>query len=258
LAVENASDVHAKESAPSTADPSIFAAGSADSSVVTPASGAEGQPTKPLVEVTDPVQVGGEVRSNTLGLSGGHFDLNTVIGFSTQEYLVHTHEYDDKYNVTGVDFFSIWTPESSEINEAIEPGQRFVLVLVNAGLSTGAMLNINGSDVTAVKYTADFQEALGKGVLPVYTLGQPSVAGDLQLKRLSVNFAADAIVKGGLVSSVPRDVKVNKPGPNGEYRNGALTLQAVEVEDFALEPVTGSSASKSKILWETSLFWHKD
>lgn len=206
---------------------------------------------------TNSQQVSGVVQTVSGGLKGGHFDLDTSSFSSEEEDLEHTHEFDDKHNVTGVDFFSIAESNQYEIDEVIAPTRRFVLVIVNASLSSSAVLNINGSDIPVVKYATDFLAAMGSSAPRVYTLGTPTTAGDVQLTRFSINFAEDAIANGGLISLEPSAVKANRAGPNGEYRAGALTIQAVAAEGFSIASPTGAASSESQILWESRIYWHK-
>ncbi|MFZ9519771.1 MAG: hypothetical protein ACO3A4_04780 [Silvanigrellaceae bacterium] len=207
--------------------------------------------------------VGGEVVSNPSGLSGGHFDLDTstrMYPFYEGQVDNHTHAFDDAYNVTGVDFFNIQEQKHVEIDEAVtEPGKRFVLLVVNSNLSPGAVLNINGVNLTAVQYAADLAALLKKGAsFPVYTLGKPMVAGDIQLTKFSINFPINAITNGGLVPLASGDVRKNKPGTSGEYRTGALTIQAVEVDALSMDARTGAATADSRMLWETNVYWHRD
>jgi hypothetical protein len=113
--------------------------------------------------------------------------------------------------------------------------------------------------VSAVQYATDFAALLKKGSpLPVYTLGQASVAGDSRLTNFSINFPVNAISSGGLVGLSSGNVKKNNPGANGEYRNGALTIQAIDVDGLSLDLTTGAASLESRLLWETNLYWHKE
>lgn len=199
--------------------------------------------------VTDFEDPRSPIASEDLGLLGGHFDLDT----STQIYPFnkgttdhHVHEYDDKYDVQSADFFKLYDQKFLQINQAISVNQKFNLILANASLSPGAIIEINGVEKLAINYT---------GQTTIYTLGVPAT-GEVQLKSLSIKFAKDALLKGGLVPTATSCVRANNPGALGEYRNGALTLQALIDKGSTVDPVL--NVATSGLLWEATLFWHYD
>jgi len=175
------------------------------------------------------------------GLIGGHFDVDTSTtgGNSTD---AHVHEYDDKHNVLGIDVFNYLNVELQEINEVVNGSALFKLITVNANLSPGATVRINGGTNT-----------LGDGP---YTLG--NTPGATQVTGLKIDFNKNAIPNGGLVPTQTSLVRSNTPGANGEYRNGAFAVQAVALNaDGSPAYTLGSNgAATSGLLWETTLFWH--
>ena len=177
------------------------------------------------------------------GLVGGHFDVgtSTSAGDSTD---AHVHEYDDKYNVLGIDAFNYHEDKLQEIDDIIGSGQLFDLILVNASLSPGAQVRINGA-----------MGQLGNGP---FTLGNSS--GATRVTSLRVDFSKNAIPNGGLVPTETKLVQSNTPGPNGEYRNGALAVQvvALNADGSPAYTVGENGAATSGLLWETTLFWHTD
>jgi hypothetical protein len=197
------------------------------------------------------------------GITGGHFDLDTshlTYPFSGGTTDHHVHEFDDIYKTTGADFFRLPDSAFQNIGEAItDPKHRFILIVSNAELSPGGVLEINGAKVGVLDYQkvirSDFEAA---HVPQVYTLGTPQTSGDLQLKSLSVNFAVDVIPKGGLIPTQTGCVRRNDPGANGEYRNGALLLQALDAASYQIDTVTNSAKiSRGGLLWEATVFWHR-
>ncbi len=171
------------------------------------------------------------------GLKGGHFDLDT----SSQLYPAgagdtdhHVHEYDDKYNVTYADFFNLLDAKFKNITEAVPANARFTLVIKNAELSQGGILSLNGQKQSVL----NFQNAASQ---QIYTL---SGVSDTKLSDLKIGFSPDAILNGGLIGTETGCVVKNDPGKLGEYRNGALTIQALEVG--------------GGLLWESTIFWHWD
>ena len=99
--------------------------------------------------------------------------------------------------------------------------------------------------------------------LPIYSLdGAP---GTTKLDSFALYFVEGAMEKAQFAPSNTGDVKKNEPGPNGEWRNGALTIQAVAVNpdgtdafttDTALSNGGVQGAATSGLLWESTFFWH--
>jgi hypothetical protein len=196
------------------------------------------------------------------GIAAGHFDLDTSI----TNYAVdkgktdsHTHAYDDQYNVLYADFLNLLAPAQVNIAEAMtDPAKRFLLIIVNADLSPAGIVSVNGT----LSKAQDFATASHAGLdtpagLHAYTLGEPKTAGDLQLKDLRIYFGKDAIEKAGIVGLTPSVVQKNVAGPKGEYRAGALTLQALDIDKFAIDPKTGAATvGEGGLLWEAMMYWH--
>ena len=112
--------------------------------------------------------------SGDVGLLGGHFDLDT----STLIYPLdghgstsnHTHEWDDKTGQTGVDYFNIVECSVNDVSACVEdpsllqtdpdfdqidtiiadPTQRFIVIVANDRLSTGGIMEINGTSLSVV------------------------------------------------------------------------------------------------------------
>ena len=212
------------------------------------------------------------------GLANGHFDVDTTVarykcpGSSTCSGTTkHIHQYDDIYDVTVADEFdlqggqlsidgcvsskgSATSCSTSGAVPVIADTQTFKLIIVNADLSPGAWLTINGVDVDVTDY-----DDTPFASLPTYTLG--AVAGATTLTELVINFEVDSIASCKLIPTVTGDVKANTPGINGEWRSGALTIQAVLTSATS---TAGKSAGDQDVvvnqdnglLWESTYFWH--
>ncbi len=225
------------------------------------------------------------------GLVGGHFDLDTsdeTYDYDDGDTHNHDHEWDDKTGRSEVDFFTIVAcddpddqsscssdPEHLEIPDSISSDQEFHLLVSNAELSTGAILRINGSDITATSYQAQVEAALaGSGSLTTYTR---SGTTGTQLSSFSASFDQWAIIDGRIIPTSTGCVRGNEPGKYDEYRNGALTIQAVNASSFPsqVNDMTGPSGDpirngkgsglvkhvaggNSALLWEATVFWHWD
>jgi hypothetical protein len=190
------------------------------------------------------------------GLDGGHFDLDTssqVYSLSAGRTDHHVHEYDDKHNVNHVDFFNLLDSGFTKISDNVGPTQSFVIIVANAQLSPGAILEINGTDYTVVDYqkkVEDFRN--GAQTLTAFSLISANPLSSLKMK-----FKADALKSGGLIPTQTGCVVKNDPGANGEYRNGALTIQILDSAVAKIDAVTKTAAVNGGLLWEATIFWHK-
>ena len=197
-----------------------------------------------------------------LGLLGGHIDVDTSsfiapVGDGTTDG--HVHEYDNKYDTPEVDLFNILDFKLHNITSDIPDGStKFKLIIANADLSPGAVLLINSNPNPVPDY--DDTEL---GDLPVYSFD--GVAGTTQLTGLVMGFDVLAIAKDSVIPTNTGDVKGNVPGKNGEWRNGALTLQAVAVNadgsdafatDLAISAGGVQGVATSGLLYECTIFWH--
>lgn len=177
------------------------------------------------------------------GIEGGHFDLDT----STQIYPAskgttnhHVHEYDKAHKTTTIDFFNLIDSKFNNVQATIPAGKSFVLNIVNARLSPGGVLEINGVSRNVGALEASIRNQ-------AYTMSS--------LSSLRLGFAANVLANGGLVPTATGCVRNNDLGKLGEYRSGALTLQALDA-NYQLDPKTG--AATQGLLWEATVFWHWD
>ncbi|WP_141734970.1 hypothetical protein [Oligoflexus tunisiensis] len=190
------------------------------------------------------------------GVPGGHFDLDTATqtyAFNAGTTVKHVHEYDDKYNVTGVDFFNLLDANFVEPAEAISPDQTFKIIVANAQLSPGARLAINGQSFAAT----DWQKRSQSGDLPLFSLS--GVAGTQKLESLALTFDPQKPISAQLIPTVTDLVRKNAPGPGQTYRAGALTIQIIDAKTGQIDPTLGvARIGETGMLWESTLFWHKN
>ncbi len=98
------------------------------------------------------------------GLIGGHFDVD-VFDSATEKEIYHEHQYDDKYNVTGVDLLSAGCKKGGLCWDDLIGSQNYdeiEIEVVNAGQSEGTYRLQTGSTL----YTAASTVALSKKVDP--------------------------------------------------------------------------------------------
>jgi len=196
------------------------------------------------------------------GLVGGHMDLDVA----SQTYPIgngktdkHDHEWDNDYGPIA-DFMEIDTMGGFRAVDTTDdlPGsdddRLFIVNVVNAGLSPGGVLEINGVDFPVVEWQAKVRRFLTNTMgtdeyFPVFKLDVPTVTekakGILQLTSLKMKFASDTILVGGLHPSVTGCVKSNHASPNGEYRNGALTTQLLDASGLTY---TGGAANPASLV----------
>lgn len=171
------------------------------------------------------------------GLIGGHFDLDTsskIYDIDKGKTDHHIHEYDKKYNVTHVDFFDMYDQKLGEIYEHISPDKQFALIIANSSLSPGVVLEINGLQQLAITYENAIKDYIvNPSLVPkVYTL---SGASGAQLNSLKFFVDVNAIANGDLIPTATGCVRKNNLGENGEYRSGALTIQAVDINNVEFD-----------------------
>lgn len=204
---------------------------------------------------------------------GGHVDVDTsnfiaeVNGASHWAGIGgHVHEYDVEFGITGVDFMDIEGNSLKNINEYIVDGdQKFKLILGNTALSPGVRLVINKTydqnDPSTFSLPSDYDDT-AVADLPIYSL--TGNGGAIQLTDLSFQFHVSAIANRHVHPSQAINVMRNDLGPNGEWRNGALVLQAVAVnadgsDAFTLDTAKsngGHGVAASGLLYEALVYWH--
>ncbi len=204
------------------------------------------------------------------GLLDGHIDVDTSssiapIGSGSTDG--HIHEYDDKYDVVGTDYFDLLGSKLHNITTDIpDVSTKFKLIIANADLSPGGRLVINqdydpGDPGSYVQ--VDTYDDTDLASLPVYSFD--GVSGTTKLEKLGLYFNINVIPNGNLIPTNTGDVKKNVPGKFGEWRNGALTIQAVQVNADGSDGFTTNTSlsnggvhgvATSGLLWESTIFWH--
>jgi hypothetical protein len=221
------------------------------------------------------------------GVRNGHFDVDTVQGkfdcpgpgaCGSYSYYMHSHTYDDAYSTTEFNSFtpnashfpingcatssgSITTCNASLSNRLIPKNSTFKLLLINTLLSKGGKMVINGVTYKTLDY----------GNIPVNNLTNWSldagVAGSTRLTSLVMQFDVDSIANCELHPTPPTPTWNNTPGIYNEWRNGALTIQAVKTSPAPtfiqnISPTRKNGGHEPVInfpnglLWENYFFWH--
>ncbi|MDG2123970.1 MAG: hypothetical protein P8J87_09755, partial [Verrucomicrobiales bacterium] len=167
------------------------------------------------------------------GLWGGHFDLDTssfITNFHKGTTDAHVHAYDDKYDVTGADFLNLEGGNLHNLSDDVPNGDRFKIIVVNPDLSPGARLVINRNyDEDNPDTWIPIQVYANIPIEDLPTFSLTGIPKTTPLTSFGVYFSKDSLSQSDLLPSNTGDVRSNTPGKNGEWRNGALTLQAVKV-----------------------------
>lgn len=185
------------------------------------------------------------------GLTDGHFDVDTSIAIFNDgdgRTEAHIHAFDDRYNVNGVDVLDLADERLLDFEDTLPEGAPFKLIVVNEGLSPGAAVTLNGKAIRV----KDFNRYVSNKVFRIDGDDDEN-STHIEISELKVAFEIDAISNSRIVVSETKCVQNNEFGVNGEYRNGALLLQAISVGG-AINPNTGAAASG--LLWEMSIFNH--
>lgn len=211
------------------------------------------------------------------GIANGHFDYDTTdprwqcTGASVCNGTSrHTHEFDDSHDTTFADQRSDLDGHlpitgctdgrgkigacGGAFTRTIPDGVAFKIVVVNADLSPGAWITINGTD-----YDVDYYDDIPLADLPTFQLGP----GLNELDDLSMNFDVDAIANCELIPTNTGDVRANTPGIYGEWRSGALTVQLVTPVAVSTPGISGGDqdavvSQANGLLYEATFFWHWD
>lgn len=198
------------------------------------------------------------------GITAGHLDLDTA----TEKYSHgngrtnnHEHQWDDTHDLTTIDLFNIAGSGFDNIDRTFSIDQKFLITVVNSTLSTSAVIDINGERENVVDYQQRVKLMLtGDKPLTVYKLGilteNEQADGIVRLTSLKLSFDVNAIISGGLIPTNTACVARNIAGPNDEYRNGALLIQALNADSNSIHATLGYA--QTGLLWETSAFWHWD
>jgi PilC-like protein with beta-propeller domain len=205
------------------------------------------------------------------GVSGGHFDVDIYYD-GTGVSKKHTHEYDDIFNVTGVNFLNASEPLFNVSNAIPGNGTKFKILVANQRLSPAVNFSFGGNPYVPLRSLKQTEAGLTVASLPTFTRAD--------VKSLKYNMPKDAFAskdwgtgetRVGLVPTQTGCVKGTMPGtigPAGEYRNGALVFQLIKdtTPDSAIQlsqagdPRYGyrlkNANYSSYILAEWSTFWH--
>lgn len=234
------------------------------------------------------------------GVSGGHFDFDifhpscgalqtsTVLSVS-YTYLrrcVHKHEYDDTYDVTGVNMLNASLTSFNLSNAITSTTTRFKVLVSNQAYNPAARLSVGvpgapGSVVDQSVFSYGVTPSLTVASLPTYTRADVDAADPTRKFTLTFSLPLDAfasrdwgtgVVRAGLHPTQTSCMNGNPPrfnGPENAWRNGSLTIQIIKdtTPDSAIElnvaarpdlgyRVKPNAAAMANLLAEYATFWH--
>lgn len=226
------------------------------------------------------------------GVSGGHFDVDIFCktncstatgatagkifrGTDTKGYkYTHVHEYDDIYDVTGVDMLkpsqNLLKLSKVQIGAATFPATTSFKVLVhNQAYSPAVKFSIGGNEYVKI-YEHQTQAGLTVASLPSYTLSTVNTLKfNLPLDAFKHRDWGNGVDRAGLHPTKALCVYYDPiPGPLGERRGGALTFQIIKASvaqndirlNVANRPDLGYRLKDGKednlLIAEYTTFWH--
>ncbi len=172
----------------------------------------------------------------------------TSVTSKTYKNFKHEHEYDDKYDVTGVNMLNASILDFNLPNAIADPDTPFKILVMNQYLNPAAKLSVGGVDYENVKTYAN----LASDTDPAHLLGSLTTYTRNTIGTLIYNLPLDAFkskdwwgdggqIRAGLIPTQTGCVnKVNADGsmvnskdkglwgPNGERFDGALTIQIID------------------------------
>ena len=215
------------------------------------------------------------------GVAGGHFDFDIFYGCpSTKEISktncgtnTHTHEYDDKYNVVGVNMLNPSQVDYNLSRAITSPtGTSFKILVANAKWSPAAGLKagttISGAAWKLAVSPEGFLSETPGGAAKVFTRATlTDFVYALPPDGFSNADWGTGIVRAGLIPTQTGCVRDNKK-PTQAWMDGALTIQVVDASAGAADVqanapadaggyrLKDTSTARAKLLAQYTTFWH--
>ena len=239
--------------------------------------------------------------STNCGVENGHFDFDIYYPFCVPSsggykcgHNTHVHQYDDKYNVTGVNMLNASLPAFNLPNAIISTATRFKILMANQKLSPAVQIKVGGAGAAYVP-VYNFQTPTATPPPPALSSVNNTFVNSLptydrtSLLALVVNMPLDAFVEkdwsgtgDSRVGLVPTQTGCVHSGTGGFtdntaygpygnlWMNGALTIQiikdttpdsAIRLESTSGDPSFGyrlksDTVSQAYQLAEYTIFWH--
>ena len=156
------------------------------------------------------------------GVSGGHFDEDLYYGTGSFPTSItgagvsvkHTHEYDDKYDVTGVNMLNASDVLFNLTNAIPSPSTQFKVLAQNQYLNPAVSIHINGNPSYVYNVNAGYiliKNFITSATLDVTDVTQVPTYKTNSINSLAINMPPDAFAQkdwwGGALG-LPADVRV--------------------------------------------------
>ena len=205
-------------------------------------------------------------------------DTTCVAGAWASEVDTHTHEYDDKFDVTGVNMLNGSIAGTNLGNVIKSTAVKFKVLVVNATLSPAAKLSIGGNPyIKVIDYDNQaVVDSLGNASVLTYTIADiNSLMVNLPLLAFESRDWGTGVVRAGLIPTQTGCVKgaydaAKQDGILGTWRNGALTFQIIKYNTPAANVelnVAGDlrygyrvkkTSRDASLIAEYTIFWHHE
>jgi hypothetical protein len=158
----------------------------------------------------------------------------------------------------------------STIDDYLDDESRpFKIIIANAALSPGGRLVLNTTyDAEDPSSWIDVQDYADIPLSDLTVYSHDGSDGTTRLESFGVYFHPLVFAMREVHPSSTGCVRDNELGPDGEWRNGALTLQAVEVDDddgsddFTTDLTMSAGGvhgvATAGLIWEGTMYWHWD
>jgi hypothetical protein len=218
-----------------------------------------------LVEDTDPLDPSDDA------LIDGHLDVNTsdfISDIGDGETDEHEHDFEAEHDSQGPDFMGLDDTDLSDIDDCLDDDSApFKIIVINADLSPGGRLVLNTSyDAEDPSTWIDVQDYANIPLSELTVFSHDGSDGTTRLESFGVYFHSLVFGMRELHPSSTGCVRDNVLGPDDEWRNGALTLQAVEVhvddltDDFSTDLSMSAGGvhgvATDGLIWEGTIYWH--
>lgn len=222
------------------------------------------------------------------GVSGGHFDPDIYYGAGNSckkncpsdgsldqvpGQQKHHHEYDDTYDVTGVNMMNASDPSLNLSNAITSTSTKFKVLIYNQYWSPAAQISVGGGSFVAINnYGGLSTSGFSLAAQPVYTrLNIGTLVYKFPLDAFSVkDWIGDGTSRVGLMPTQTGCVNKapQKLGIDGIPHNGALTIQLIKdttptssvVLNVTGKPQLGwrvqNADRAAYVLAEWTVFWH--
>ena len=212
------------------------------------------------------------------GVSNGHFDFDIYYAtctVSASSYRcpsnTHVHEYDDKYDVTGVNMLAPSLSAFNVKNPIPSPATKYKVLMANQKFSPAVQFIVGKNppgDPVTIWGTAAGMTMASLTAYSTSTIKNLEFALPLDAFK-SKDWTGTGDIRAGLVPTATGCVHANKGGTTGPWMNGALTIQLVKelTPDSAVQlnvagdPLMGyrlknDATSQGYQLAQYTMFWH--